>query len=230
METVLIIEADDRTLKARGDELLLDGLNVRVARTRRQAEVALGDHRIDAVALGTLEGHGESLVFLRGLRGGEMGAADAHVPVVAVGADSDHSALRFYQAGADVALPSGASPLLIKGALDALARRAETQRHPRFLRVGRLTVNSSARVATVEGIPLTLTRLEFDLLEALARDPHRAFTKGELLRDVWGYDPGVAGVGRTVDGHASRLRRKLRDAGPDDLVQSIRGVGYRLSH
>jgi DNA-binding response OmpR family regulator len=83
------------------------------------------------------------------------------------------------------------------------------------------------RVARVEGRGLQLSQKEFDLLLTLAREPERVFTKAELLRDVWGYR--VTARTRTVDSHASRLRRKLRQAGaPVELVENVRGVGYRL--
>lgn len=99
-----------------------------------------------------------------------------------------------------------------------------------MLRVGHLTVDCDARVATVAGTPVTLTRLEFDLLQTLARDPHRVFHRTELAREVWGYDPDVADISRSIDGHAGRLRNKLRAAGPDQLVQTVHGVGYRLTY
>ena len=229
MDTVLIVEADDHTLRARGDELLLDGLDIYAASTKQQATIHLTQVTVDAVVLGALEDHAGSLMLLRDLRAGDIPRVDPQLPVLAIGADSDHAAVRFYQAGADIALPSTASPLLIKGALDALGNRIEQRQQRRLLRVGHLTVDCDARVATLSGTPVPLTRLEFDLLQTLARDPAHVFPKSELAREVWGYDPAIVGVGRSVDGHASRLRHKLRAAGPDELVQTVRGVGYRLT-
>jgi len=229
MHAILIAEADDHTLRARGDELLLDGHDVYVASTRRHAIIRLAETRPDALVLGRLDTPAASLSLLRTLRAAQISGADSWLPVLAIGADSDHGAARFYQAGADIALPSTASPLLIKGALDALAARIEGEQRRRLLRSGRLTVDCDARVASIDGRRVALTRLEFDLLQTLARNPHRAVSKSELVSEVWGYDPASTGVGRTIDSHASRLRQKLRAAGSDDLVQTIRGVGYRLS-
>lgn len=73
---------------------------------------------------------------------------------------------------------------------------------------------------------LELPQKEYELLLRLAQDPERVFRKEELLRDVWGYR--VPGRTRTLDSHASRLRRKLREAGADGLVENVWGVGYRL--
>ena len=72
---------------------------------------------------------------------------------------------------------------------------------------------------------MQLRRLEYELLVHLAREPPRVFAKQELLRDVWGYPTPVST--RTLDTHASRLRRKLRAEG-ERWVVNVRGVGYRL--
>jgi len=88
-------------------------------------------------------------------------------------------------------------------------------------------IDTRTRDARVGGERLKLSQKEYELLLRLARDPDRVFTKAELLRDVWGFR--VMGRTRTLDSHASRLRRKLRDAGGEEgLVDNVWGVGYRL--
>jgi len=73
-----------------------------------------------------------------------------------------------------------------------------------------------------------LSAKEFALLHALARDPVRVFTKEELLRDVWGFQ--LMGSTRTLDSHASRVRRKLVPAtGGRRWIVNVWGVGYRLT-
>jgi DNA-binding response OmpR family regulator len=229
MRNILLVDADDQALRARGDELMLDGYEILIARTEPHARARLADSTPDALVLGELETPAAGLALLRQLRAGEIPRADARLPVLALGADLDHAAVRHYQAGADIVLPSTASPLLVKGALDALAARAagDQQRH-RVLRTGALTLDCDARVASIDGTSVALSRLEFDLLQTLAGDPRRTFTKAELTKQVWGYDPAAAGISRTVESHAARLRQKLRAAGSDPLVQTVRGVGYRL--
>lgn len=88
-------------------------------------------------------------------------------------------------------------------------------------------IDVSTRVVRVAGHRVQLAEKEYQLLLRLARAPERVFTKGELLQEVWGYR--VATRTRTLDSHASRLRRKLREAGsPVSLVENVWGVGYRL--
>jgi DNA-binding response OmpR family regulator len=90
-----------------------------------------------------------------------------------------------------------------------------------------LTIDTRTRVVRVDGVHVQLAQKEYDLLLCLARDPDRVFTKADLLRDVWGFQ--VPGRTRTLDSHASRLRRKLRDASSSaSLVENVWGVGYRL--
>ena len=83
---------------------------------------------------------------------------------------------------------------------------------------------TGTRQVIVDGEPLPLTRLEFDLLLFLAERPRRVFTRAQLLTGVWGYDHTGE---RTVDVHVRRLRLKLGGAVP--LITTVYGVGYRLS-
>jgi DNA-binding response OmpR family regulator len=80
---------------------------------------------------------------------------------------------------------------------------------------------------TLEQSIVHLRRMEFDLLAHLAREPERVFAREELLRAVWQYRCG--GSTRTVDSHASRLRRKLTANGRTRWVTNVWGVGYRLT-
>jgi two-component system response regulator QseB len=104
----------------------------------------------------------------------------------------------------------------------ALLRRANGRLRRGAVRVGDLWLDPVTRSARLGDAPLALPAKEFGMLYALAVDPERVVPSVELLRDVWGY-PAAAAT-RTVDAHASRLRKKL---GPG-WVLNVRGVGYRL--
>ena len=96
-----------------------------------------------------------------------------------------------------------------------------------LVEAGPVSVDSRTRLVAVHGRRVQLAQKEYELLLRLAREPDRVFTKTELLQEVWGYRAGART--RTLDSHASRLRRKLRDAGGDPaLVENVWGVGYRL--
>jgi len=107
----------------------------------------------------------------------------------------------------------------------AVLRRAGSAHGP--LMAGPLAVDRRARVVTVGGRRVELSQKEYELLVRLAQEPERVFTKDELLREVWGFR--TRSRTRTLDAHASRLRRKLRAADPEaPLVDNVWGVGYRL--
>jgi two-component system response regulator AdeR len=99
-----------------------------------------------------------------------------------------------------------------------------------LLRVGQLTIDQNAHTAQFEDIdgvqqelPLTLT--EFNLLAHLARQPKRCFSRIDLIETCL---PESDALDRVIDSHLSKLRRKLNDAGGKDVIQTVRGVGYRL--
>ena|SRR5438067_1402533 len=99
-------------------------------------------------------------------------------------------------------------------------------REPERVVAGELVVDRRTRAAAVGGRRVALATKEFELLLRLASDPTRCFTKEELLREVWGFRS--LGRTRTLDSHASRLRRKLRGAGAASYVVNVWGIGYKL--
>jgi DNA-binding response OmpR family regulator len=97
---------------------------------------------------------------------------------------------------------------------------------PQVWEVEGLVVDGGARTVTVNGTTVTLTTLEFDLLEVLLRSRHQVVSKQQLLHRVWGYRDDDSG-GHLVEVHMSALRAKLRVEG-DGLIQTVRGAGYVL--
>jgi DNA-binding response OmpR family regulator len=108
----------------------------------------------------------------------------------------------------------------------AVLRRSRPS-EPELIDAPPVRIDLATRDVQVGGRRVQLSQKEFQLLARLAREPKRVFTKAELLHDVWNYRS--TGRTRTLDSHASRLRRKLREAGSDaPLVENVWGVGYRL--
>ncbi|MFM7145981.1 MAG: response regulator transcription factor [Actinomycetales bacterium] len=87
----------------------------------------------------------------------------------------------------------------------------------------RIVVDRVRHSVTVDGNPVDLTAKEFDLLSVLAEEPGRVISRQELFSRVW--DPVWTGTGKTLDVHIASLRRKLGDT---DLIETVRGVGYRM--
>jgi DNA-binding response OmpR family regulator len=148
------------------------------------------------------------------------------VPVIVLGRpDSDAvDRVRAFAGGCDdyVARPFHYEELLAR--IRAVLRRVSPPQRDR-IEVGDLLIDRAARRVLIRGVPVILAAKEYDLLIKLACDPARVFTKEELLREVWGFRS--LGRTRTLDSHASRLRRKLSAAG-GDFVRNVWGVGYSL--
>jgi two-component system, OmpR family, alkaline phosphatase synthesis response regulator PhoP len=110
----------------------------------------------------------------------------------------------------------------------AILRRAQGEPvPPRLIQVGELTIDLDAHEVVVEDKLLSLTPTEFELLRVLAEHPGHAFTRLELIDKGLGYS--YEGLERTVDSHIKNLRNKLEGTGAADLIETVFGVGYRLS-
>lgn len=160
--------------------------------------------------------------------GGPEDPWDAAIPVLGVsGAGEPHRVVRALERGADEVVGTPFAYVELLARLKALIRRADGEWSAGLLRVDDLVIDRRARRVTIGGTVIPLSGKELGLLAALAKDPRRVVSKQELLRDVWGYKS--AGRTRTVDSHASRLRRKL--AGASDgrrYIVNVWGLGYRL--
>jgi DNA-binding response OmpR family regulator len=108
--------------------------------------------------------------------------------------------------------------------IHALLRRCPPR--VEHLDLGPLMVDRPARRVVANGEEIELSATEFALLVKLASDPDRVFTREQLLRDVWGFRTYVPT--RTLESHASRIRRKLAAAGLHGWVVNVWGVGYKL--
>jgi DNA-binding response OmpR family regulator len=148
-------------------------------------------------------------------------------PVIVLGSAGDDTVdrVRAFQRGCDdyVTRPIVYEELLER--IRAVLRRTAPPLEER-MRVGDLVVDRATRRVSVRGRTVPLAGKEFELLVRLASDPERVFTKEQLLRDVWDYRS--RGRTRTLDSHASRLRRKLVAAGAENVVVNVWGVGYKL--
>jgi DNA-binding response OmpR family regulator len=150
------------------------------------------------------------------------------VPVIVLGRPHADAVdrVRAFERGCDdfLSQPFVYAELLAR--IRAVLRRTAPARG-RQLVCGELVVDPPTRRVTIDGRPVLLSGKEFELVAKLATDPDRVFTKDELLRDVWGYR--ATGRTRTLDSHASRVRRKLGAvAGDNRYVVNVWGVGYRL--
>jgi len=220
MSAVLVAELEPETGEYLGRQLRDDGFDVLGAARGSEALDLAEQARPDLVLLEELE------LCLR-LRRGEPGRSwDRNVPVILLSPSSDAvDRVRALDRGADDALgrPFAYEELLAR--IRAVLRRTAPGNGD-VLTAGDLVVDRRTRRVSVRDEVVALSAKEFDLLARLASEPGRVFTKEELLRQVWGFR--ALGRTRTLESHASRLRRKLNVSGDDRYVVNVWGVGYRL--
>jgi DNA-binding response OmpR family regulator len=228
--SILVVEADTREAQAIARQLTADGFAVELARTAAHARALASNNTPGLALLGSLDAPRGALALLEEIRhtGQRQAPWDRSLPTIVLGRGTQGlDMLRAFEAGADDFLVGSARYVELRARMRALLRRAERPAPPqRLLRAGSLELDARNRTVLVEGRAVDLRRLEFQLLAHLALEPERVFSKQELLRDVWGYRSCAAS--RTVDTHASRLRRKLELDCDSRWVINVWGVGYRL--
>jgi DNA-binding response OmpR family regulator len=213
---VLLVEDDRRVAGTLGTALRRRGYDVDPVTT---AADALAATPADLVLLDLGLPDGDGIDVCRELRSrGDMAI------IALTGRGEERNRVAGLRSGADdyVVKPFGMAELQAR--IDAVMRRvARFTTRPARLHAGRLTVDPDARRTELDGREIALTRKEFELLEALARRPGSAVTRDRLLAEVW--HTTWLGSPHTVEVHIASLRAKLGEPG---LVQTVRGVGYRL--
>lgn len=226
----LVVDDEPHILSFLAENLATDDFVVHSAPSASHARAKLNAYSPDIVLLdvGLPDASGFDLCR-------EIREADAlqvrfapDVPIIMLTARADDvDRVRGFARGADdfVAKPFHYPELLAR--MGALLRRTRAGREREVLQAAGINIDLTTREVRVGGEPVALSAKEFMLLAALAREPRRVFRKQELLESVWGFRS--AGSTRTLDSHASRLRRKLRAIGAErPYIANVWGVGYRL--
>lgn len=225
---ILLVESDRRLGEALAQQLAADGFRVELASNPRHARMLASDCPPRVALIGTLQEPRGALALLEEIRDGAGSRWDRTLPALVMSAvRGELDAVRAFEAGADDFVAMPVAYLELRARLRALLRRSDPALDAiETIDVGELHIDLVQRSVTLKGRRVDLRRMEYELLCHLAADPHRAFSREELLLSIWGFR--AAGSTRTIDSHASRLRRNLGAVAPGPWLVSVWGVGYRL--
>jgi two-component system phosphate regulon response regulator PhoB len=169
----------------------------------------------------------DGIEFIRRLRANEFLAAIPVIMLTAKGESEDM--VKGLSVGADDYVPKPFSPAELVARIKSLLRRCKPSESDegKQLEFAGLLLDLKSHRASVNGQRIDLGPTEFRLLNFFMKNPERAYSRGQLLDQVWG--DMVYIEERTVDVHIRRLRKALEQSEHDHLIQTVRGVGYRFS-
>jgi DNA-binding response OmpR family regulator len=218
--TILLVDDEDAVQKLLTYPLEHEGFRVLQARDGEEALSCFGRERVDLVVLDVMLPKLDGLEVCRRLR------ASSAVPIIMLTArDDELDKVVGLELGADDYITKPFSIREFRSRVRALLRRAALGGEGRRERIAveGLTIDLARRTVDLDGRRVELTYVEFEILRTLAAKAGRVFSRQALLQALWGdyayREP------RTIDVHVRHLREKLADA---ELIQTVRGVGYRL--
>ncbi len=223
--TILLVDDEDAVQKLLTYPLEHEGFRVLQARDGEEALQRFHVEHVDLVVLDLMLPRLDGLEVCRRLR------AQSTVPIIMLTArDDELDKVVGLELGADDYITKPFSIREFRSRVRALLRRAAIASQPDgrdVIRAEGLEIDLARRTVEVEGRPVSLTYVEFELLRTLAGTPGRVYSRQALLEALWGdyayREP------RTIDVHVRHLREKLEaDAKEPELILTVRGVGYRF--
>jgi two-component system phosphate regulon response regulator PhoB len=219
IRSVLLVHADARV--QRDVRALLAGDSFELAETRELSLADLGSPDAALIAWEALRPVSDSLLWLR------RNAAAKDVRVIVLAHQNDYeAAVRALEYGADdcIRVPLNGDELLVR--LNACLSRPQAMPRDDRLTAGPIVLDRRLHRVLVKDRSLELAPTEFRLLAFLLENQGRVFSRNELLTRAW--SSKVKAGHRTVDVHVRRLRQQLEPFRCEDMIQTVRGFGYRL--
>ena len=201
------------------------GYQVREAADVSQAHDRIADQLPDLILLDWMLPGVSGMEFLRRLKKDELTRRLPIIILTARGEESDR--LRGFELGADDYVTKPFSPRELTARIKAVLRRSQPDGEDECIEVNGLILDTAGHRVSAEGRQIHMGPTEFRLLQFLMIHSERAFSRDQLLDRVWGVNVYVED--RTVDVYIRRLRKVLAPFGYDCMIQTVRGLGYRLS-
>ena len=221
---ILLVEDEEKLASALSKGLIHEGYAVDIIGDGKKALTRISLHRNDYdliildLMLPSMDGH-EICKQVR--------AWNITIPVLVLTARAEtDTKVELLLSGADDYLVKPFSFAELTARVRALLRRP-VEALPETLRLGDLELNSTERKVTKSGEEIPLTLKEFGLLEYFMRHPNQVVNREDLLSHLWDFN--YAGFSNVVDVHVKNLRRKLGEGNPGAVLETVRGIGYRMA-
>ena len=223
--TILVVEDEPAIRELLAVNLADAGYDVRTAEDAESARRMLDGEQPDLVLLDWMLPGLSGLAFAKQLR---SDARTRELPIIMVTARGDEAdRVAGLEAWVDDYVTKPFSPRELKARIKAVLRRRAPEAAQEPLSAGPIRLDPASHRVTVDGRPLHLGPTEFRLLRFFLARPERVHTRAQLLDHVWGDHVYIEE--RTVDVHIRRLRLALEPFGAQDLIETVRGAGYRLA-
>ncbi|MEN8204924.1 MAG: phosphate regulon transcriptional regulator PhoB [Pseudomonadota bacterium] len=225
MPTILVVEDDPAIREMIKLALMSGGYEVQEAGNTLDARQTIANQAPDLVLLDWMLPGQSGYEFARAL---QRDSVHKQIPVIMLTARAEEEdKVAALEAGADdyVAKPFSVSELLAR--IKAVLRRTHRDSGGEILETGTLRLDPATHRVSINNSSLELAPMEFQLLQFFMTHPERVYSRQQLIDQVWGTSAWVEE--RTVDVHIRRLRKTLEPSGHDQLVQTVRGSGYRFS-
>ncbi|MGL4185485.1 MAG: winged helix-turn-helix domain-containing protein, partial [Thiotrichaceae bacterium] len=202
-----------------------EGYQVFEAADARAARALAAEHKIDLMLIDWMLPDMSGPELIRRFRQDDLTRKIPMLMLTAKGEEED--VIYGLDAGADDYLSKPVSLKTLNARIKALLRRTEGFGEPRVINMGRLQLNQEAHQFKIDGVAVHLGTTEYRLLEFLMEHPGKVYSRTQLLDFVWGQTTYIEE--RTVDVHVLRLRKTLKQHNAEQVIQTVRGTGYRFS-
>lgn len=225
MASILLVEDEEAIREMVAMALERAGYRVRHAESAEDGEAAMRLSQPDLVLLDWMLPGQSGIDFARRLK---RERATRDIPIILLTARGEEAdRITGLDAGADDYVPKPFSPRELVARVKAVLRRVQPTANETPVEARDLRLDPVSHRVTGTGQPLDMGPTEFRLLHFFMTHPDRVFNRAQLLDNVWGTNVYVEE--RTVDVHVRRLRKALEPTGHHDLLQTVRGAGYRFS-
>ncbi|MBK6275091.1 MAG: response regulator transcription factor [Chitinophagales bacterium] len=218
---ILVVDDEPDILEFLSYNLEKEGFLVETAENGKQALEKAKKNQPDIVLLDVMMPEMDGIEACRTLR--EMPQFENTIIAFLTARTEDYSQIAGFETGADDYISKPIKPRVLVSRLRALLRRYEAKEaKSTFLDVGNIQIDRERYLIIFNGKEMAVPRKEFELIYLLASKPGKVFKRDEILNEIWGRDIIVGD--RTIDVHIRKLREKLGE----DLIKTVKGIGYKF--